>query len=409
MKRTYHDVAHGSTPSEQQVLSTRPSKATIPSFSDIRGYGDQPSYAPYDAQAVVVESSPDINASALQRTEPDRSSTFSRSPGIDAVANAELQSQSPDALVAKIGSPAPFKNRQEVEYFVHFKDKIAPWIDVCDQQQHFGVEVPRRAFSSPLLLQSIFASGCLQLSALRNVDDIASYAYYNQALGLLIPLLDRPESLPRDELLAAIVILRGYEEFMEGDQGTHLFGSARLLDHLTGPDSPGGPDSTSSLSTAARWVILRQYVYFGLTRCEPIRLGLQTYINLNSNTPFDDETWCNHAVLLFAQVLEHSFRAKGIPASEWEGLAESNELWFQNKPSSFTPIWEELPSDTSETSFPLTWCLQDVHLIGLQHYHLTKILLAIFDPRTTGLGFESFKRKMDANVSFPLSAVQYKD
>jgi hypothetical protein len=239
------------------------------------------------------------------------------------------------------------------------------------------------------------------------MDDSMSYAYYNEALGLLIPLLDHPEAIPRDELLAAIVILRGYEEFMEADEGTHLFGSARLLDHLASPESPSGPDATSSLSTAARWVILRQYVYFGLTRSEPMQLGLETYIDLNSNDAFNDEGWCNHAVLLFVKTLECSLKASGIPASDWQDLTESNELWFQNKPISFAPIWEDLPNEASDMSFPLTWCLEDVHLIGLQHYHLTKILLAIFDPRTTGSGFDSFRRKLDANVRSSISSQYY--
>jgi hypothetical protein len=247
-------------------------------------------------------------------------------------------------------------------------------------------------------MQSIYAWGSLHLSFLRDIDDIVSYAYYTKALTLLIPLLNDPDSALSDELLAAIVILRSYEEFSESDEGTHLFGSARLLDHLSNPASPSSLHTLSELTKAARWIILRQWIYFGLTRSEPMKMRLNSYISAAEHEPVSDATWCNHAVLVFARVLECSFKAQGMTATDWRELEESNEQWYQNKPSTFLPIWEELPGDSSDLTFPLAWCREDIHLVGLQHYHLSRILLAIFDPRVMKPGFESFKRSMDANV-----------
>jgi hypothetical protein len=258
--------------------------------------------------------------------------------------------------------------------------------------------VSRRATSSPLLLQSIYAWGSLHFSMLRDIDDSVSYAYYNKALAILIPLLNNPDSALSDELLAAIVILRSYEEFSESDEGTHLFGSAQLLEHLSNPASPNSLNTLSSLAKAARWVILRQWIYFGLTMSEPMKMRLDPYVTLIEYGSTSEEDWCNHAVLLFSRILESSFKSQGMTVADWGELHDSNEQWYQNKPSTFQPIWEELSSDSSEHTFPLVWCREDIHLIGLQHYHLSRILLAVFDPRPVKPGFESFKRKMDANV-----------
>jgi hypothetical protein len=338
-----------------------------------------------------------MSDSSLQRTNTNNSLTLVHSTSLDIFSSPSfpleqqqiVPTRSPNAVLS-------FGTKDEAEYFLHYKDELAPWLDVCDGQRHFSTNVTRRITSSPLLLQSIYAWGSLHLSMLRGIDDIVSYTYYNKALAILIPLLNNPDSALSDELLAAIVILRSYEEFSESDEGMHLFGSARLLEHLSTPTTPGTLLTLSSLSKAARWVILRQWIYFGLTKSEPMGMLLDPYIALAECEPTNDENWCNHAVLLFARILGSSFKSQGMTATDWEELQESNEQWYRDKPSTFLPIWED--GNTPESTFPLVWCREDVHLIGLQHYHLSRILLEVFDPRPLKPGFDSFKRQVAANV-----------
>lgn len=80
-------------------------------------------------------------------------------------------------------------------------------IDVCDRQCHFGIEVPRRAHKFPLLSYGIMAFA----SAVSMSPDRGA-AYHNQAVDILIPILDGPIESLDENVLAAIVLLRAFEE-----------------------------------------------------------------------------------------------------------------------------------------------------------------------------------------------------
>ena len=81
-----------------------------------------------------------------------------------------------------------------------------------DQRCHFGREVPQRAVHYPVLLYAIFAFASLHRNTLLGLDDHAPEAYHSKCLQLLIPVLDDVSVAFDENFLAAVVILRSYEE-----------------------------------------------------------------------------------------------------------------------------------------------------------------------------------------------------
>ena len=72
--------------------------------------------------------------------------------------------------------------------------------------------VPQRAANYPVLMNAILALSSRSLSRVNGTEDVDSPRYLTQCLEILIPVLDDPLESLDENLLAAIVILRLYEE-----------------------------------------------------------------------------------------------------------------------------------------------------------------------------------------------------
>lgn len=94
----------------------------------------------------------------------------------------------------------------------HFIEHLTPSIDVCSQEQIFGRLVPRMAFLSPILLTAIFAVASKHISKTVEPTNPTPERYFQECLDHLIPLLNDPDSIVEDYVLAAVVILRVMEE-----------------------------------------------------------------------------------------------------------------------------------------------------------------------------------------------------
>ncbi|KAF2233599.1 hypothetical protein EV356DRAFT_547438, partial [Viridothelium virens] len=269
-------------------------------------------------------------------------------------------------------------------------------LDACDSLRHFSTEVPRRALHSPLLLQSILAYTSKHLRQVTGRDN-DSADYYSRSLRLLIPVLDDPEGALNENNLAAIVILRSFEEFSgsKSDHGAHLLGSARLFNLIS------NYATTSSLGEAARWIVLRQDIYFSLTKSQPLHMDLDDYeyplaATGMLNTELDSYT--NRIVLLFARLLNHVFGSYSNPnPRHWDHLNEQVADWYRGMPQDFSPLWIEPPDPDAGSAFPRIFMAEQGHVVAYQHYCLCSILLAIFDPHLSAPSFETFNQRSEAN------------
>lgn len=87
--------------------------------------------------------------------------------------------------------------------------------DVADLERHFEIEVPRRALHQPVLRLAILAFSSRHVSRFSGYDETEALQYHTQCLQLLIPVLSAPDNEVSEDVLAAIAILRQYEE-MDG-------------------------------------------------------------------------------------------------------------------------------------------------------------------------------------------------
>jgi hypothetical protein len=106
----------------------------------------------------------------------------------------------------------PLTDPAEANLLRHFVQNLAIWLDLCDPQQHFQVEVPRRAGTCPILLNAIFALSARHLSHVGNYDAFAHNRYHDECLKYLIPMLNNHATITDETLFAATIILRVLEE-----------------------------------------------------------------------------------------------------------------------------------------------------------------------------------------------------
>ncbi|KKY35047.1 putative zn 2cys6 transcription factor [Diaporthe ampelina] len=321
---------------------------------------------------------------------PSESSRFLVA-GIDILANPHLP----------VDPESPLKDRREAVLFMHY-------IDTCDKEAHFGTEVPRRALRYPLLAYGILAFACQHLELTTNTQDTESASYYNQALRLLIPELDRSADHFDENVLCGIVLLRLYEErsgrpsgkdITEGlvseelDMGTHLLGSSRLLKNFTSTRSGG-------LAEACFWVVLRQDMFISLTRSTPPSAPLENIMGSRAFTEWDPESIANRMVYLCSRILSYALDpVKNTQTTWWDQMDAEVDAWHKSKPWHFQALWLEEPSQSAAaaTAFPTVRLVRHGYVAGYQHYHMAKMLLAIFDPRLCSNGFATFRQRQRAD------------
>ncbi|RWA03986.1 hypothetical protein EKO27_g11118 [Xylaria grammica] len=207
-------------------------------------------------------------------------------------------------------------------------------IDISDRQCHFGIEVPRRAHKFPLL-----SYGMMAFASAVSVSPERAAVYHNQAVDILITILDGPIESLDENVLAAIVLLRAFEEGTDTDMGTHLFGSARLLNTASGFASAGASG--------------RQLA------------GLRS----SAFTSVDAESLANRAVFICAQVLTFAFgTGQGVPewpVDEWDTLNEELETWYGSRPGEMCAFWVDVPQGGEAVGitpgFPTAWIARPVH------------------------------------------------
>ncbi|KAI1752262.1 hypothetical protein F4782DRAFT_147915 [Xylaria castorea] len=299
----------------------------------------------------------------------------------------------PDSVSLDQGRLLRFDDIVDARLFLQYVHRVSSWIDVCDRECHFGIEVPRRAHRFPLLSYAIMAFA----SAVSVSPDRAA-AYHNQAVDILIPILDGPIESLDENVLAAIVLLRAFEEGTDTDTGTHLFGSARLFNTASWFAAAGG------LGEAASWIVLRQSIYISFTRSQPLCINLHNYRRSSAFTGVDAESLANRAVFLCAQVLTFAFgTGESVPewhVGEWDNLDNDLEEWYKSRPSELCAFWVNMPRPGAEegtfTAFPTAWMTRPAHVVSMQVYFMARLLLAIFNPRLKELSFETVLRRRQA-------------
>lgn len=292
----------------------------------------------------------------------------------------------------------PVNNPFEARLFHHYIVACSDWVDVCDSRRHFTREVPKRAAHFPVILNAILGLAARHLWLTLKLEEDCSQPYVDQCLQSLIVALEDPLAHWDENFLVAVILLRLHEEIGEDDEQCHHFGTARILNSISSFAADGG------LRESASWVSLRQHIYVSLTRQQPFNLSLDNYKHSCVFREYDDEAWANRIVYQFALILQYVFedveQANSLTREKWAELNADTEEWYQAKPWSFAPLYmDPKAGDSFDEAWPVLPTPQGVVAIGLQYYHLCKILLTIYSPNASLVGFAGVRARKSTDAA----------
>ncbi|PMD15758.1 hypothetical protein NA56DRAFT_649841 [Hyaloscypha hepaticicola] len=294
----------------------------------------------------------------------------------------------------------PFKVAHEALLFQHYMEHLAPLLDITDIQRHFGVDVPERALSCPVLLNALLAFSARHLSRTSDYDPAIADYYHQKCVRLLIPMLDQKELVADETLFAAAVILRAFEETdesnIEGGPEPHLTGTSVFANAQLEFCTWGG------LGHAAFWVFVRQDIYMSLLSQRPLKVDLKGWEDrLSFNLGFDptsDCTWANRMIWIVAEIVAFCFGDK--TGKNWEAPRMKTERWNLCRPKSFDPILYHPREKNSRRLFPEIRLGHPWHVTGMQYYYIAKLFLAVYNPDIPkiGLGYQRQRRAIAEEV-----------
>ncbi|KAI4765346.1 hypothetical protein E4T52_01917 [Aureobasidium sp. EXF-3400] len=268
----------------------------------------------------------------------------------------------------------PLKSAQEAQLMRFFVERIAPAIDLCDRDRHFALVVPQRASQCPILLNAVFAASARHLSTISDFDPIVSNKYNQECLKHLIPKLSDADAITDENLLAATVILRHLEELESSDVENHLLGTHLLMSAQEHHRALAG-----GLRKAVYWFGLRQEIYVSFVKQRPIHDSFKRCTMDVPLNPIDDFDWANSIIARTGEVIQFCFDEREHSTTNYDNIVQHFDAWFMQKPDSYMPIYSV--ETNSSNVFPELWYLNDAVITGLQHYHLGRALLAVYNPR----------------------------
>ncbi|KAI1458889.1 hypothetical protein F4805DRAFT_456283 [Annulohypoxylon moriforme] len=316
-----------------------------------------------------------------------------------------VTTHSPFSQTSHFSSRWPVKNKHEARLFHHYIVHCSPWIDICDPKCHFAKEVPKRAAHFPVILNGVLALAARHLFITGILEEDLSEPYVSDSLHTLIVALEDPLAHWDENFLAAVILLRLHEEIGEIDERCHHLGASRIINASSSFAADGG------LRESASWVSLRQHIYISLTTQRPLDLDLENYRCSSIFRESHDEAWTNRIIFCFANILKHVFENDTLghlSQEKWTELNTEVDEWDNTKPWTFTPLAEDQFVDKNtelgraqwQGEWPELLTAHPAQAVGLQYYHLCKIMLTFYNPRAARIGLTSHRSRIvtDAEI-----------
>ncbi|GFF81050.1 hypothetical protein IFM61392_04519 [Aspergillus lentulus] len=330
----------------------------------------------------------------------------SRSARSSAEDDASSHSSNQPSLTASAGI-------QESCLLRYFIEEVSPWFDHCDNRRHFQFVVPCRAQHCPTLRYAIFAVSARHLCRLPQYRTRRGILYGGQLLPHLqtssaveymlkcihglaeFPNIQDPTH--QENIMAAAVILRQYEEmeeetregrgsveaeYYDDERVNFLAVTQRIIDSMIA--SP----LDHSLARAAYWIVIRQEIYYALTR--------ETVPHLR----FDSDRWrnasiTNNMIMFVGKVAQWRWGQKR--PDEWTQLKLDEQKLVHESLGQMEPILELKADRAKGQIFPTVWYSFDVQATAVQHFQLAQMILTAENPQLEKAN-RAAHRKAEAQV-----------
>ncbi|KAH0837510.1 putative arca-like protein [Fonsecaea pedrosoi] len=408
---------------------THPNRSTYTAYDPIRSQ-----YRIYDSPKVYGPTSPDGFAYMPEQHQVPKvvEAEYQRLADSAAATIPDDSLLSPAIWKEEFFWPNQYTTTQCACLMRYYIEHLAPWFDVGDPARHFTLAVPQRARRCPPLLNAIFTLAARHLASIpqfKTSDDMIEYQnillpklteetavkYHNACIAYLIKLSSDSEHVRDENLLAAAVILRYYEEIdpslTNEDSKTlihtfTLFANAQASPYAFMMDVDKHPEYLrpgssiglfenalaylESFQHASFRVALRQELTIAFLRQRPVRLPLETWTILQGFDKAEDFIWSDRHLYHCAKVLQFCFGADSgtgkTQIERWNELRDFEMQWDQYKPLSFAPIHHQPPDRQKGKCLPQIWYMAEVHATGLLALDLARILLTVYNPNIPRIG-----------------------
>ncbi|KAF4494454.1 Transcriptional regulatory pro-1 [Fusarium agapanthi] len=258
-----------------------------------------------------------------------------------------------------------------VELLRHYRYNIAPWLDINDPDQTFGLFVPRVAMDSISVLDSVLSIS-LETLGHRNQLDLNEQPLLPDTSTSSIEILCRV-------LVFAFTTLR--RQF--ATQPTSWLSPSKSTGYETINSTPFQLHHTTVALTVS-WIILRLGVSVGLMNGSSV--PIPSIVSREVSSPMSALSRERHRygrdpVLLCAEVLNFCFGGNiqtdpdtiRLPAAHrWKAFSEALHKWYSNRPTDFKPMLE---TEDGEQLFPLVLFTNGAAILANQLYHTSTLLL----------------------------------
>ncbi|KAF1916614.1 hypothetical protein BDU57DRAFT_516825 [Ampelomyces quisqualis] len=282
--------------------------------------------------------------------------------------------------------PRVTQAEEELSLLRNYRYRIAPWLDMCDIHQTFGVKVLMLSVKSDLVRERI-----LKVSKTVHTEDL--------------PSTPQVETVTQDILWS--------ESSQEASQGA-ISSVLRLVEDVVGDlirfweaeeiDQRGklilevllsNLDKGSLLVTSPYWLALRLELSCGIMATHPIYLPLPFLASSGMQTAADYDitnriaiTLCSEAVMFSHEDDSRWLQQRhGLNRVEvWNMLIHEFGAWFKNRPLEYQPIIELYSKDgiQSEHDFPTIVFTNGAAILANSLFHLGMLLLLQHKPRIRG-------------------------
>ncbi|KEF59178.1 uncharacterized protein A1O9_04022 [Exophiala aquamarina CBS 119918] len=295
---------------------------------------------------------------------------------------------------------------KKVKYLTVWISECAPWLDMFDQERHFGIQVPLLAQRSPAVFFALLALAARQVerkssSKVSIHDSLELYSLAIESLATSINATD-PEAL----VTACILCVLEMMSVSPRDWRRHLEGCAGLFQHLGVNGFSGG------VWQAVFWCYARMDVCAAIIAdgAESTTLPLQKWVSLDAMTTPDvdqqvhinhaflekgietSDMYANYAVYLCARVCDLlAKRTRHLELAEkngcsdapfqktWFEIREDLQQWFDRRPPEMLSV-EEVDRSPETEYFPRILFAHSAAISGNQLYHTACILMSEIQP-----------------------------